>query len=104
MSFFKKLSNLFSSPKASNNRVYWVTVKCNRCGEIIIARVDLVNDLSIDYGESDKGTSYICRKTLMGEERCFQRVDVKLMFDANRKLIDREISGGQFADEAESSA
>ena len=104
MSFFKKLSNLFSSPKSSDSRAYWITVKCNRCGEIIKARIDSVNDLSVDYGESGEGTTYICRKILMGEKRCFQRVDVKLKFDANRKLIDREISGGQFADEENSPA
>jgi hypothetical protein len=40
----------------------------------------------------------------MGEGLCFQRVEVNLTFDVNRKLINREISGGKFVDEESDSA
>ena len=102
MDIFKKISGMFSSSNTGGNgHSLWVAEKCSRCGEIIRARVDLHNDLSIDYGDNGGEANYICRKTLMGEGRCFQRVEVKLIFDKNRQLIDRSISGGDFVNEAE---
>jgi len=98
MSFFKRLSNLFSSSTSADANAYWLAVKCNRCGEVIRARVNLNNDLSLDYDQSGRAT-YFCRKTLIGEGHCFQRVEVELTFDANRRLVDRQITGGQFVDE-----
>lgn len=97
MSFLKRISRLFSSSGASED-VYWIAARCSRCGETIQARVNLRNDLSLDYGD-DGSIVYICRKTMLGEGRCFQRIEVKLTFDENRSLVDREISGGQFVDE-----
>jgi hypothetical protein len=35
----------------------------------------------------------------MGKGHCFQRIEVKLTFDSNKKVINREISGGKFIDE-----
>jgi hypothetical protein len=96
MSFFKKLSGFFASK--SGAPAGWVTVKCNRCGEVIRSRVNLYNDLSLEYDESGKAI-YFCRKVLIGEGHCFQRIEVELTYDANRKLINREISGGQFLED-----
>ena len=98
MSFFKKLSELFSTPGGADASAYWLAVKCNRCGEAIRARINLNNDLSLDYDQDGRAT-YFCRKMLIGEGRCFQRVEVELTFDKDKRLVDREISGGQFVDE-----
>lgn len=95
MSLFKRVSSLLSSK--SGTPAEWVAVKCNRCGEVIRARINLYNDLSLEYDESGKEI-YFCRKMLMGEGRCFQRIEVELTYDANRKLLSREISGGQFVE------
>jgi hypothetical protein len=98
MGLLKKISQLFSSPGAPTDNAYWVKVKCQRCGEIIQARINLNNDLSLEYDEGR--TTYFCRKTLIGEasgERlCFQRIEIELTFDENRRLLSREITGGQF--------
>lgn len=102
MGLLKRLSNLFSQPGRIDDPAYWITVRCNRCGETIRARVDMRNDLSLDYGESgpyEGQTTYFCRKMLMGEQGCFQQIEVELTYDANRKLLDRQIKGGQFIDE-----
>ena len=98
MGFFKKFSNLVSSPdKRREDFGYWVTVRCDLCGEIIRARIDLHNDLSINYG--DKGqVIYFSRKILTGEKRCFKRVEIEMTFNKKRRLVDRQISGGQFVD------
>jgi hypothetical protein len=98
MSIIKKLSNLFSSPPKTN--AYGVTVKCSRCDELIQTRINLQNDLSVDFESGGKPT-YYCRKVLMGEGYCFQRVEIELIFDANKHLVNREISGGQFIDDNE---
>jgi hypothetical protein len=95
MSFFKKLTNFFSSK--SGAPVGRLTIKCNHCGELIQTRLNLYNDLSLEYDESGKGI-YFCRKVLIGEGRCFQRIEVELTYDLNRKLISREITGGQFVE------
>ncbi len=98
MGFFKKLGKLFNPRMDSDQWVQWVSVKCNRCGELIRSRIDLRNDLSINYGE-DGSPTYFARKLLIGEGHCFQRIEVELTFDKDRKLMDRQISGGKFADE-----
>jgi hypothetical protein len=101
MSFLKRLSNLFSAPGKPGDFVYWVTVKCNRCGETIRARIDLRNDLSINYGDKDEDTTYFCRKMLIGSQHCYQQIEIELTFDASRKLIQKEIHGGKFVEEGE---
>ena len=98
MSIFKKFSDLFSPSGGADANAYWLTVKCARCGEIIRARVNLNNDLSLDHEQGGRAV-YFCRKMLVGEGRCFQRVEVELTFDQDRRLRDRQISGGQFVDE-----
>jgi hypothetical protein len=95
MSFFKKITGFFSSK--SGAPMDWVVVKCNRCGEVIRTRVNLYNDLSLEYDENGKAMHF-CRKVLIGEGRCFQRIEVELTYDANRRLVSREITGGQFVE------
>jgi hypothetical protein len=83
------------SPAASpQNRYYIFSVKCLRCKEIIEGRVDLNNDLSVEYEEG--GDVYCARKTLMGENRCFQRMKVELKFTSSRELLERHVTGGEF--------
>jgi hypothetical protein len=98
MGFFKQLGKLFKPRSNSDEWVHWVSVQCNRCGEQIRSRIDLRNDLSINYGE-DGSLTYFIRKVLMGEGHCFQRIEIELTFDKDRKLMDRQISGGKFAEE-----
>jgi hypothetical protein len=88
------LKNLFSGPKKHEKSYYVFQVKCKRCGEIIEGRIDLDNDLSVDY-EGDKNV-YYGRKVLMGSGRCFQQIEVEAKFTPSRELIDREVKGGTF--------
>jgi hypothetical protein len=99
MSFFKRLSDIFSGPGKPDDSSYWVTVKCDRCGEVIRTRVDLRNDLSINYGDKPEDTTYFCRKVLMGSQHCYQQIEVELTFDSRHKLGQREIRGGKFVEE-----
>ncbi len=91
--------SLFSGSGKADSDAIWVAVKCKRCGEVARARIDLRNDLSIEYDEAGGLPTYFCRKVLMGEGgRCFQRMQVELTFDANRNVVSREVSGGQFVE------
>ena len=98
MSFFERLKGMFSGP-GGDSRNYWVNVRCNRCGEVITARVDMMNDLSKDFNTGQ----YWTRKVLIGsgEARCFQQIEVTLTFDSNKRLIDRTIVGGEFLEPEE---
>ena len=94
MSLLKKITSILSPPAQGDPNAFWVNVRCKRCGEIIHSRVNLSNDLSAEYDGAR--TTYVCRKVLLGEGRCYQQIEVILKFDGNRKLVDRAISGGEF--------
>lgn len=98
MGFFRKLGGLFSAKPAEDQVSYYIKVKCNRCGEEIQARINLYNDLSIEYDDSGNTSGYICRKIIVGGQRCYQPIDVSLTFDSKRKLVDKQITGGQFVE------
>lgn len=98
MSFLQKLRQTFGggSKDSSPSSFYDVQVRCRRCGEILTARINLANDLSVDYERN----TYHVRKLLVGTgaSRCFERVELELTFDADRQLLHREAIGGTFVE------
>ncbi|MBP6180172.1 MAG: hypothetical protein KA480_17785 [Anaerolineales bacterium] len=92
MDLLKKIFG--GSPARPEKRYFIFTVKCMRCGEVIEGRVDLDNDLSVEYAED--GESFHARKVLMGENKCFQRIEVELTFSSTRELTSKQVSGGEF--------
>ena len=99
MSWLKWLTTVLGgAPAGGQPGGYHFAVQCSRCGEVIPARVDLANELSAEYGEADGASSLVCRKVLMGKGRCFQQIEITLTFDAGRRLIDRQIAGGDFVE------
>ena len=95
MNFFQKLFGGSSSASSKpDKRYYTFTVRCKRCGELVEGRVDLDNDLSVEYEEG--GDIFYARKLLMGENRCFQRMEAELKFDSKRELIEKQVAGGEF--------
>ncbi len=101
MGFLKKIADIFTTSGSSGAPAYWIYVQCDRCGEKIKTRVNLHSDLSIRYAEKDDADTYFCRKMIIGNQRCFQKIEVEMTFDRNKKLKDRQISGGQFISEEE---
>lgn len=100
MKLLEKLATLFSATAQGGSiHSYPLVVQCQRCGEIIRTQINLANDLSVEYDEHENIKGYICRKVLIGKQRCFQPIQVTLTFDARRKLIDRTIEHGQFLQE-----
>ena len=88
------LKNLFGGAAKPEKRYYVFYVKCNRCGEIIEGRVDLDNDLSLD--DDGDSTVYFVRKGLIGNNRCFQQIEVEIKFTPQRTLIEQQATGGEF--------
>jgi hypothetical protein len=100
MNFFKKLFGGGAASGRKGKEYYVFEVKCKRCGEVIEGRVDIDNDLSVEY-EGD-GDTYYCRKVVMGDGKnlCYQQIEVGLKFNSQRKLVERRIeSGGDFVGE-----
>ena len=91
MGFLDSFKSLLSGGEEEDRTGYYVYVRCHRCGEAIRTRIDMRNDLS----RLEEG-GFIVNKTLVGSQRCFERVEVTLTFDKDRKLIDREIVRGEF--------
>jgi hypothetical protein len=96
MSFLKKLASALSPKGTDEGDVLWVYVRCHKCGEALKTRLDLRHDLSPDYSAGGRVASYSSRKVLIGSQRCFEPIEVKLTFDPQRRLVSREIAGGQF--------
>lgn len=102
MNILKKLASVLFPPPRSSERAQYLYVQCNRCGEKLRARVDMWNELTPEFdGKSEEAASYHCRKVLIGENMCFQPIELKLKFDRNHKLVEKEIYGGKYIDEAE---
>ena len=99
MNLLEKISRFLSPRRNTAQRYIPIYVKCRRCGEKISGRVDLWNELSPDY--EDGTMSYHCRKVLMGSGICFQKIEVVLRFDANRRLVDQEVAGGEAIEQEE---
>jgi hypothetical protein len=98
LSLLKRLTNFLSSGGRQEAPAYWIYARCSKCGEVLRSRVDLRNDLSIEY-EYGSDYTYFTRKMLIGENRCYQPIEVELRFDQRRNLVDRQIKGGEFAEE-----
>jgi hypothetical protein len=99
MGFLKKLSSLLSpAPQTNSGREYWIHVRCKRCGEEIRSRVDLWNELSWTDSDSGDRSAYTARKVLMGSGKCFQQIEINLAFDSSRRVIGRQVTGGEFVD------
>lgn len=99
MGLLDKIASFLSGSDEGEKGIYETTVRCSRCGEEIPVRIDLGRELTPQYGEG-KGAYYVHKGVIgSGENRCFQTIDVRLTFDAKKRLISRDISGGSFVSE-----
>ncbi|MDF1500846.1 MAG: hypothetical protein P1P76_10285 [Anaerolineales bacterium] len=93
-------SVLFTKPAQKRGKIP-IYVRCDRCGEVLTTAVNLQHDLSVEYGDNPREDTYIARKTLIGSNLCFQRVDVELHFDAQKRVVADEVTGGTLITEGE---
>jgi hypothetical protein len=97
MGFLKKLfSSVLGGGGEDDGNIHREYVRCARCGEKIPVRVDVRNELTPQYDEGE-GAYYVRKGVLgSGENYCFQTVEVELYFNAEKQLVSRYISGGEF--------
>ena len=96
MGFLKKIASALSPKGAEESGGFWVYVRCDKCGEAIKTRIDLRHDLTANYDDQGRVVNYFLRKVLIGSQRCFEPIEVRLTFDPQRRVSSREITGGQF--------
>lgn len=96
MSLIKKIAEFIGTGSRPASNMLWIYVQCAACGEKLRAEVNLANDLSVAYADAEREDRFVCRKVLVGSRRCFRRIEVSLTFDSQRKLIEKEIWGGEF--------
>lgn len=97
MSIFKKLvANLFPTQHKSETPAHYVYVRCKRCNEVIKGRINFLTELN----KLDDGT-YMTRKVLIGNKRCFEQIEIILYFDKKRTVMDQQIHNGFFISEDE---
>ena len=96
MGLLDKIASFLSGSAEKERGIYRTTVRCSRCGEEIPVRINLNRELTPQY-EEGQGAYYVHKGVMgSGENRCFQTIQVRLTFDARKRLISREISGGEF--------
>lgn len=80
-------------------RSFTLTVRCERCGEVIPVRVDRDHELQAMYAadaeEGDQPLEYVLRKELVGED-CQNLIRFTLRFNCDHGLLDSQIEGGEF--------
>lgn len=74
---------------ADDGMTVMVYIKITRTGEIVPLRLRRGYDIS----QSDDGRHF-ARKLVMGK-RSFERVEAELYFNAQGKVVDAELSGGE---------
>lgn len=93
MDFLKKLfGGGGGNPQQNSNDVgIYFYVRPRGCEEVIQVRVDMRNDPSL----ADDG-GYIVRKTVRGSYRCFNPVEMTLVFNKNRQLAEQTLDRAEF--------
>ncbi len=102
MNIIKNLGRMFaggSTPGGDVGLYYYV--RCHVCKEVVRVRLNPMNDFS--HPDNEKGESspnFSARKVIVGQ-KCYRRMEAEFIFDPNKKLIHKEVTGGAFVDEAD---
>jgi hypothetical protein len=101
----KALNRLFEGARGPSlkggGHAFSLIVRCGKCGELIRVRIDKDNELQAEYGddaaEGDHPTGYVLRKEIVGAN-CQNLIHFTLRFDANQRLCELSIEGGEFVE------
>ena len=91
MNWFRKF---FGNVAPADGAIH-LYVRCKRCGAPIHVRIDLRNELTIEYSDDEQPSGYQLIKEIM-DDRCFRLMRAELTFDARKRELSREIEGGTF--------
>ncbi|MFZ9857095.1 MAG: hypothetical protein ACO3F2_02000 [Roseiflexaceae bacterium] len=94
MSWWRKL---FGQTTTNNARIIHIYARCQRCQSPVHVRLDVFNDLAVEYNERGDINGYVVRKALM-DAKCFRVMQAEIWFDAQRNETQRTLEGGEFID------
>ncbi len=100
MNLFKRLSSMFAGTPTDPGLYFYA--RCDRCGEVVRVRINPMNDLTVQYGEdgNSNNDTFFIHKVLVGK-RCYNRIEADFTFDRNRKLSNKQVTGGKFVERAD---
>jgi hypothetical protein len=96
MGFFKKIWDaIFGSSEGGirDREGIYFYVKCGKCGAPVRVRADKYHDLVRDYDTGE----FEWNKGIM-DGTCFNLMHASVRFDPSRRVIEKEIEGGEFID------
>ena len=97
MDFLRRLFGGRGTPTGPDgDRGLYMYVRPKHCKEIVVVRIDPLNDLS----RNDTGDGFFVRK-MARAIRCPFPAEFTLYFDKGRRFVDSEISDGEFVEEEE---
>ncbi len=101
----RALKHLFGGGKepviGAGRRAFTLTVRCDKCGELIEVRIDQDHELQAEYDkdatEGARPTQYLLRKEIVGAD-CQNLIRLTIRFDADLHPLERTIEGGEFVE------
>lgn len=93
------LRRLLRGSNTADNRILHLYVECNHCHTPVHVRVDVYNDLALEYDNHEHAVGYVLRKEIM-DARCFRLMHAEILFDTERRETRRMVEGGVFVDES----
>jgi len=96
--FFEKIAAKMRQAAEKRREADFITfkVKCEKCGEIITAKVNRRTDLQNLYLEpGETGVAFNLKKEILGK-KCPNLIRIDVDFDRNYRIIAQEITGGTF--------
>ncbi len=103
MGIFDKLSSWLKQTSQARREADFISfkIKCEKCGEEIIIKVNRRTDLQNLYLESgEQGAAFNLKKEILGK-KCSNLIQIDVDFDRNYQIIGKEISGGSFLSDKE---
>ncbi len=96
MDFLKKIFGGGGGGSSDGGSVLFFYVKPHGCDEIVRIRINKMSELS----QNDAQDGYFVYKAVLGT-KCFQKAELTLAFDKNRRLTEQTVTGGALVTPAE---
>ena len=100
MGLFDRIVGWLGGAGSGGDNALYYYVKCDHCDEVIRLRIGRGSDLTQEFdGAGDSISGYSVNKEVVGTN-CFRRMSVSLTFNRSLREESRDITDGEFVDEA----
>lgn len=94
--FWRKRKVRNADAELASKDIAFFEIKCGKCGERLKVAVNKNTDLEDQYlDKTGDGVAYTLKKEAM-DGNCFSLMTITAAFDADKRLLSREITGGEF--------